>query len=111
VKGTVSVRSDLRPALLLGLGFAISAALVFGVVAILGAEALGEFQETMWAGAVAAGFVAALALTDTGAFGLRTPMWRRQTPKWYAHRFSGRVTGFLWGLDAGLVFTTFRVTF
>ena len=49
-------------------------------------------------------------VVDLGAFGLHTPMWRRQTPKQLFHRFGPSAGALLWGLDTGLVVTTFRVT-
>ncbi|QKW34523.1 hypothetical protein HUT06_11205 [Actinomadura sp. NAK00032] len=59
---------------------------------------------------VAAGVLLACVAVDSGVFGLRTPMWRRQTPQQYFYRLGPTRGAFLWGLDTGLVVTTFRVT-
>src|SRR6266536_3062615 len=59
---------------------------------------------------LAAAVLAVLLVVDTGAFGLRAPSWRRQTPKRLLYQLGSSRAAFLWGLDAGLVVTTFRVT-
>ncbi|MBO2459000.1 hypothetical protein [Actinomadura violacea] len=59
---------------------------------------------------MAVGVLAACLIVDTGLFGLRTPMLRRQTPQAYFYRLGPARGAFLWGLDTGLVVTTFRVT-
>ena len=57
-----------------------------------------------------AGLLVLLAVVDTGVIRLRTPMWRRQTPKQLFYLYGPNKAALLWGLDVGLVFTTFRVT-
>jgi hypothetical protein len=71
---------------------------------------LGPWRSSVPTHLAVAGVLAALLAADLRLFGLRTPMWRRQTPKWFMYRFGDRGSALLWGLDAGLVATTFRVT-
>ncbi|MEU6035896.1 hypothetical protein ABZ801_10840 [Actinomadura sp. NPDC047616] len=59
---------------------------------------------------MAVGVLAVCLIIDTGIFGLRTPMLRRQTPQQYFFRYGAARGALLWGLDTGLVVTTFRVT-
>ncbi|TMD16163.1 MAG: hypothetical protein E6J00_01205 [Chloroflexi bacterium] len=94
----------------LSLGFAVSALAIFAVVSLAGEALFGWLHRTPAPSLVAAAALAALALVDLGAFGLHTPMWRRQTPKQLFHRFGPSAGALLWGLDTGLVVTTFRVT-
>jgi hypothetical protein len=110
VKGDTTARPDPRPALLLAGGFTVSAVALYAAVWALGAGLLGPWRGTapMWAGAAVA--IALLLAADLGLFGWRTPTWRRQTPKWFLYRYGERISALLWGLDAGLVFTTIRVT-
>jgi hypothetical protein len=98
------------PALLLGLGFATSSTAFFAAAWALGAGLLGPWRNSAVAWAVAAAFLLVLFLCDLKLFGLRTAMWRRQTPKWFIYRFGNRRSALFWGLDAGLVVTTFRIT-
>lgn len=59
-----------------------------------------------------------LALTALGAcflmngerFRLATPMWKRQAPQRLFYMFGPIRGAFLWGLDTGLMVTTFRIT-
>lgn len=99
-----------RPIGLLALGFAASALAVFALVSVSGGVLLGRLRGTPAPALVAAALLAVLALVDTGAFGLHTPMWRRQTPRNHFVRFGPSTGALLWGLDTGLVVTTFRVT-
>lgn len=99
-----------QPALLLALGFALSAVTAFAAVRWLGAAILGGWHGSAGAWVAAVGLLAALVLADLGVLGLKTPMWRRQAPQWYMYRFQMRTSAFFWGLDTGLVATTVRVT-
>lgn len=95
---------------MLALGFALSALGIYAFVSWLGAALPAALRTAPVTWMTAAGMLAVLALFDLGAFGLRTPMWRRQTPKELYHRFGPSTGALLWGLDTGLVVTTFRVT-
>jgi hypothetical protein len=111
VKGREIVRRDPIPALLLVIGFSLSSFAVFWVVWMAGAIALRDAHagsRLVWSAAAA--FLAIFLLIDTGILRFGTPMWRRQTPKWFMYRYSDRVSALLWGVDSGLVVTTFRVT-
>jgi cytochrome c biogenesis protein CcdA len=110
VKGDPTTRPDRWPALLLAAGFTLTATATFAGVWALGAGLLGQWRSSPAVWLAATAVLAVLLAADTGLFGLRTPMWRRQTPKWFMFRFSNRMSAFLWGIDAGLVGTTFRVT-
>ena len=111
MKGTSpSSSAAYRPALLLAGGFIASAVAVYALVWSIGAGITGSFHggaPTAWVGAAA---LAAFLAMDLGLFGLSTPMWRRQTPRHWYPRFGADAAGLLWGLDAGTVVTTFRVT-
>jgi hypothetical protein len=109
VKGNVS-RPDRWPAVLLAGGFLVSATAVFALASAFGAALLGSWRTQPATWLAAAGLLGLLLLADAELFGLRTPMWRRQTPKWFMYRFGDRRSALFWGLDAGLVGTTFRVT-
>ncbi|MFI9595513.1 hypothetical protein [Nonomuraea sp. NPDC052265] len=103
-----------RPILMLMLGFSLSALLAYGLVHLLGSGLLGSglFGGASGTGAklAAATVMLACLVIDSGLFGLRTPMWRRQTPQQHFYRFGPARGALLWGLDTGLVLTTFRVT-
>jgi hypothetical protein len=114
VKGNASGgRPEWRPATLLALGFAFSAVVVFAALWLAGQLVLGASRDRASLAAVAAGLLAVLLGVDavrargSGATG---PSWRRQTPKRFEYRYGSARAALLWGLDAGLVFTTFRVT-
>jgi hypothetical protein len=110
VKGNSTAPPEHRPALLLALGFTASSVTTYAAASALGTALLGEARSSRWVVLAAAGILAMLLVLDSGVLGLRTPMWRRQTPKWFMHRFGAGTSAMLWGLDAGLVVTTFRVT-
>lgn len=110
MKGKSVTRPDRWPAVLLALGFTAASVAMFAAAWAVGAGLLGQWRShpVVWA---AAGVVlAVLLVADLGWFGLRTPMWHRQTPKWFMYKFTNRISALLWGIDAGLVFTTIRVT-
>ncbi len=99
-----------RPAVLLGGGFIAGAVAIYALVWVVGDNLIGSLHVgalTAWVGAAA---MAAFLAIDLGIFGLSTPMWRRQTPRHWYPRFGADAAGLLWGLDAGLVATTIRVT-
>ncbi|MFI6323377.1 hypothetical protein ACIBG8_38010 [Nonomuraea sp. NPDC050556] len=94
-----------RPLLALAIGFAVSAVTMYGLVHLIGSGLRGTGPRI----AACAVLLACMAI-DSGKFGLRTPMLRRQTPRSHFARFGPARGAFLWGLDTGLVVTTFRVT-
>lgn len=104
---------DRRPVLLLALGFAISAMALYAVLGTAGAAAVERLPLDGRQWLLAAAVMAALFVVDLirirAPFALG-PSWRRQTPQRYTYRYGERLAAFLWGLDTGLVFTTFRVT-
>jgi len=94
----------------LAIGFGASAFIVYGATFWLGLTILGGWQRSQSIWFAAAATLAACCLLDAGAFGLRVPMWHRQTPRHVFFLFGPAKGALFWGLDAGLVFTTFRVT-
>lgn len=99
-----------RPVAALGAGFGVSALAVYAAVATVGSLLRGGGRPGTGGLLVAAVVVAVLAVVDTHVLGLHAPMWRRQTPR-ELHFALGPTRGALvWGLDTGLVVTTFRVT-
>lgn len=62
------------------------------------------------AAAGALGLLLVMDLARIRAPGALGPSWRRQTPKGLEDRHGPVTAALLWGLDAGLVVTTFRVT-
>lgn len=101
---------DRRPAALLALGFTISAISAYASLWLLGAHLLGRLHTSGDAWLAAAALLTLLVLIDSGVVGIRTPSWRRQTPKQLEDRLGPARAAFVWGLDTGLVVTTFRVT-
>lgn len=104
---------DRRPVLLLALGFAISATVLYAVLGVAGAAAVARLPLDDRAWSIAAAVMAVLFAVDLvrirSPFALG-PSWRRQTPQRYTYRYGERRAALLWGLDTGLVFTTYRVT-
>jgi hypothetical protein len=104
---------DRRPAILLALGFTVSAFALYAALSFAGSRLLGDVGSTTGGRLVAAAFVAVLLGVDAlrarrpGAIGLSC---RRQTPKSLEPRHGLSRAALLWGLDAGLVVTTIRVT-
>ncbi|MFI6458210.1 hypothetical protein ACIBF6_42515 [Streptosporangium amethystogenes] len=94
-----------RPILNLSIGFVISAVSTYGLVHLIGSGLRGTGPKI----AACVVLLACMAI-DSGKFGLRTPMLRRQTPREHFARFGPAGGALLWGLDTGLVVTTFRVT-
>lgn len=95
------------------LGFSLSAVSLYAAVSAAGAWLFGggPARASMWL--VAGGILILLLALDV----LRAragctlgPSWRRQTPKRYMDQHAPATAAFAWGLDTGLVFTTFRVT-
>jgi hypothetical protein len=84
----------------------------FGVVGIAAARlGVGELPAA-WRIALAAAGMLPLMLADLSAMTRSTycPIsWRRQTPRSLVRRHHMFVVATLWGLDTGLVVTTFRV--
>jgi hypothetical protein len=104
---------DRRPALLLVLGFTLSALGIYGTIWLAGARLFGssETHLEMWfAGGIVTLALFALDLLRTRAGCPLGPSWHRQTPKRYMDHHRATTAAFIWGLDTGLVFTTFRVS-
>ncbi len=99
-----------RPVVALAVGFGVSAVVFYAAVHFLGRLALGWVPSGAVSLLAAAGFAALFLVVDSGLFGLRTPMWQRQTPQQHFFRRGPVAGALLWGLDTGLVVTTFRVT-
>jgi hypothetical protein len=101
-----------------GLAAAFSTAFVVAAVAIfavasIGAHALGvTLLPLHWRLALAGAGLVLLAAADLRALSRSSycPIgWRRQTPRVLLRRYHMFVVATLWGLDTGLVVTTFRV--
>lgn len=60
--------------------------------------------------AIAGVVLFACLVLDSGKLGIATPMWRRQTPQRLFYMFGPSKGALLWGLDTGLMVTTYRVT-
>jgi hypothetical protein len=115
VKGNASDDEppDRRPAALLALGFTVSAVAVHAVLWQLGAWLLGDARSsprTWLIGAVVLGLLLALDARRARRPGAIGPSWNRQTPKRLVWDYGSARAALLWGLDAGLVVTTYRVT-
>lgn len=98
---------------MLALGFTVSAFAVYAALWQLGAWLLGDARSSQRVWLVAAAVLGLLLALDAwrarrpGAVG---PSWRRQTPKHFVYDYGSISAALLWGLDAGLVVTTYRVT-
>ena len=100
-----------RPVAALAAGFTTSAFIVTAVVHALGAALTGGLHLSVSVRiAVASVFLVGFALLDSGKLPFGTPMWRRQTPKRLHYMFGATRGALLWGIDTGLMVTTFRVT-
>jgi hypothetical protein len=95
---------------MLALGFVVSSFLLYAAASFVGARHLGDARSNTAVWLTAAGVLAVLFAVDTGVLGIRPLSWRRQTPKRFQYQYGPEKAAFLWGLDAGLVVTTFRVT-
>jgi hypothetical protein len=92
--------------------FAVSSFAVFGVAGAVGVAASRALTPAGELAIVAVVLAVALALD---AYSLRRKTWcpvtlRRQTPKTVLYDFGPRRAAVAWGLDTGLVFTTYRVS-
>lgn len=104
---------DRRPALLLVLGFTLSALGFYGALWLAGAWMFRthEASPKMWLiGGIVTAALFALDMLRTRAGCTLGPSWHRQTPKRYMDHHKATTAAFAWGLDTGLVFTTFRVS-
>jgi hypothetical protein len=92
--------------------FLCGAIAIFGMASLAGAALrVAGLSVASRVGIAAAGLLA-LGLVDLLAIKKRCycPLgWRRQTPKHLAQRHAMTMVAGLWGFDAGLVVTTFRV--
>jgi len=99
--------------MMLALGFTVSAFALYAALSSAGSRLLGDLGSTTAGRLVAATSVAMLLGFDAlrarrpGAMGLSCA---RQTPKSLEPRYGLSRAALLWGLDAGLVVTTIRVT-
>ena len=92
--------------------FAFSSFAVFGVAGAVGVAASRALTQAGELAIVAIVLAVALALD---AYSLRRKTWcpvtlRRQTPKTVLYDFGPRRAAVAWGLDTGLVFTTYRMS-
>ena len=100
-----------RPVATLAAGFTASALIVTAIVHGLGAVLVGGLRLSLGVRiAIACVFLLGFALLDSGKLPIGTPMWRRQTPQRLFYMFGATKGALLWGIDTGLMFTTFRVT-
>ena len=88
-------------------GFMLSATTVGASLSTLGSAAKKLSPEIRLAAASAA--LAGLAFTQSVRSRTLAPGIRRQTPRIWLFRY-GRLAYPMWGLDAGLIFTTFRIS-
>lgn len=110
VQGSGTTRKSLRPVLALAGGFTASAILVYAVVWLTGTAAAMPHVAIGLRLLIASGVTLAAGILDSGLLGLRGVAWRRQTPRAAWMAFGPTRASLLWGLDAGLAFTTYRVT-
>jgi hypothetical protein len=111
----VQGQSRSRHAALLGrfaAAFTASALVVFGISAAIGAG-IGHLLSVHVQ--IAVTFVALVAALALDAYSLTHRTWcpvtvRRQTPKRILLRYGDRRAALAWGLDTGLVFTTYRMS-
>ena len=103
-----AVRGTLVVLVPLVLGFALSAALVWGLVASAG-HALGVGSSTAGTAAVVA-VLLVLAALEVAPFHVRRSVCARQTPKALVGRLHPSLGGLLWGLDTGTVVSTYRAS-
>lgn len=98
--------------MLLALGFTGSAFGLYAALWLIGANVLGDARSTTGLLLVAGvlGFLLGLDSMRARRPGATGPSWRRQTPKHFRYRYGSTRAALLWGLDAGLVVTTYRVT-
>jgi hypothetical protein len=94
------------------MAFTASSFAVFGLAGAIGLT-VAQVVPSAAREAAACGVLSAALLLD--AYSLRRKTWcpvtlRRQTPKDILHRYGARRAATAWGLDAGLVFTTYRVS-
>ncbi|MFL6076872.1 MAG: hypothetical protein ACJ73S_26050 [Mycobacteriales bacterium] len=110
MKGNSTTRPRRGPVPALATGFTLSALACYAAAWAAGALLFGHHRHTAVARLAAAAVTATFLIVDTRLFGLRTPMWRRQTPREHFHRHGPTRGAFVWGLDTGLVFSTYRIT-
>jgi hypothetical protein len=92
--------------------FTVSSVVVFGLAGAVGLTAARVLPPTAREAAACVVLAAALLLD---AHSLRRKTWcpvtvRRQTPKSILHRYGAPRAAMAWGLDTGLVFTTYRMS-
>lgn len=95
---------------MLAVGFSASALSTTALFHAVGAGILGGLHlGTDVRLATACVVLLACLLLDSGKLGLATPMWRRQTPQRLFYMFGANKGALLWGLDTGMMVTTYRV--
>lgn len=113
VKGNTSRWSgSTTPLALLLAGFALSSTLFFGLVYGIGVWSRVSQAPRWMAWLVAGSACMFFAIVDVKAVRARRLCLiglQRQTPKALVYRYGPRRGAFMWGLDAGLGVTTFRV--
>jgi hypothetical protein len=87
-------------------GFVLASVAVFALVGICGTLLRSALSIPL--GTLLIVVLIASAGCDLAFPRFRPTLLNRQTPRNLTDRFSNRMTGFLWGLDAGTVVSTFR---
>lgn len=84
--------------------------MTYGSAYVIGRGIFGPPPTGARAWLMTGGIAVTAFMVDSRVFGLRTPMWARQTPRHLFFRYGPAVGALLWGLDTGAVVTTFRVS-
>lgn len=104
VKPLITLRGKMLPPLLFG--FTVSATIVFAAVSSL-ASIVSDHAPTAVALIVAL-LLSLAAVADVVFPRLRVSLMRRQTPGALSAHAPAPITGLVWGLDTGSVFSTYR---
>lgn len=101
-----TLRAKMLPPLLAG--FTLSAVVVFAAASAAGAMLRSYFSVPTY---LLVSLVLSLcAVTDLAFPRIRPTLFNRQTPRSLAARFPAPITGLLWGMDTGIVVSTFRAS-
>jgi hypothetical protein len=107
-----SLRPQLGLVARFAVAFAVASFTVFALAGLVGTAAVSLLPLTVQMASMCAVLLLALALDG---YSLRRKTWcpvtlRRQTPKDIEYRLGPRAAAVAWGLDTGLVFTTYRMS-
>lgn len=86
-------------------GRVLTSTLVGGSLGLLGTYALPQGHRSLSGAMLLFSVIAALFL-ETGSAHIRLVQIRRQTHGGWSRRYGGRIAALLWGLDIGLIVTT-----